>query len=354
MGAFFGKGRTFGRSVKGRISSALRFAEKGKMPNTTAASGPTFRRRVYEVLEVAHPGDRLSAVADFGLMALIATNVVAVVLESVAGLYQHYGTLFDRFELVSLVIFSIEYGLRLWSAAERPGEPDKGENARRFAYALSLRSVIDLIAIAPFLFAFTSLTDLRVLRVVRLLRIFKFTRYSGAMKNLLEVLWLDRRSYGAVLFIMATVLVFASSGIYLVEHRAQPDAFGSIPAAMWWAVATLTTVGYGDVTPVTAAGKVFAAVITIAGVGLVALPSGLLASGFLGAQQRSHETLRRQAARALADDRIDEAEERSYLALAERLGVDPEIAQKIIGAALLERNERFSSDDCPHCGKTLG
>ncbi len=308
---------------------------------------PSARRRVYQVLEVAHHGDRLSRGVDVALIALVAGNVAAVMAESVEPLHRAHRGLFDVFESVSVAVFSVEYFLRVWSAAERaPGEAPAWRE--RLRWVLSPMALADLAAILPFFLSAVVGLDLRFLRVLRLLRIFKLTRYSGSLTLLLEVFRSQRRAYVASLFVLMMVLVVAASGIYLVEREAQPAAFGSIPTSMWWALVTLTTVGYGDVTPITTWGKVFAGGVTLVGVGVVALPTAILASGFLTIAQRNHERLSSDAADAAADGYVSREESERYRELAERLGVPPEVAAEIMATAA---DAASAVGACPHCGK---
>lgn len=310
------------------------------------------RRRVHEVLEVARPGDTTSLVVDYVLIVLVATNVAAVVFASVQSLYGAYRGLFQGFEAFSVAIFTLEYGLRVWAASEPALAAGNSPWRGRTRYVLSPMAVADLLAIMPFYLSALFALDLRFLRVLRLARIFKLTRYSGAMNTVLQALASERRAIGAALFILLVVMIFAASGIYLVEHRAQPEAFGSIPAAMWWAVAALTTVGYGDVTPVTVIGKIFASLITIGGIGMVALPTGVLASAFSEVHQRNRRRLELEADNALADGVFSDDDARAYSSLAEKLGVAPEVAQEIVAAAWREGADT-GHDACPHCGKAL-
>ena len=238
------------------------------------------RKRTAELLENRHD-DFWSHFIDIGLVFLIIANVVCVVLESVDSLTLAYYPWFLGFEIFSVVIFTLEYILRVWSALELPEYDRLGPVRGRLRYMVSGYALIDFVAILPFyLGVFFTGMDWRFLRVVRLLRLFKLTRYSIAMQALLQSLQAESESLVAAFFLLFVLFVLASSGIYLIERDMQPDAFGSIPAAMWWAMATLTTVGYGDVVPVTVWGKIFGGVITVIGVGMVALPAGIIASGF--------------------------------------------------------------------------
>ena len=310
------------------------------------------RRRVYEVLEVASPGDRLSQIVDVALIALVAANIAAIILESIDSLFVSHGAFFATFETLSVMVFTVEYGLRIWSASEREAPAGASSWQKRRAHAASPMAVADLLAILPFYLTGLFQMDLRFLRVLRLLRIFKLTRYSRAMSLLLQVLYTERRAFGAALSLLVVAVIFASSGIYLAEHRVQPEAFASIPAAMWWALVTLTTVGYGDVTPITPIGKLFASTVMIIGVGMAALPTGLIAAGFAEANRQNRERLQQELDSALEDGVVTAEEEQSFHDLAEKLGVSEERAAKIREAAL-GGLQMSLPDSCPHCGKGL-
>ena len=238
------------------------------------------KSRIYGLLESSASGNWLGRWFDRFMIALIVTNVIAVILESVGSLAAAIPDFFWTFELFSVAVFTVEYLARVWVCTENP-EPGYGHpvlgRLRQMATPMAL---IDLIAILPFYLAFLISVDLRFMRVFRLLRLFKLTRYSSALETLGAVVYGQRRPLGAALMIMLIVLVFASSIVYLFEHEAQPKAFASIPHAMWWGLATLTTVGYGDVTPITPEGRIFGAFIMVLGVGMFALPAGILATGF--------------------------------------------------------------------------
>ena len=185
--------------------------------------------------------------------------------------------------------------------------------------------MVDLIAILPSLFAFIfPSVDLRFIRVLRIFRFLKFSRYSSSINNLLKVIWDQRKSFGAAFFILFIMLILASSGIYLVEKDAQPEKFGSIPQAMWWSIVTLTTVGYGDVYPVTTLGKIFGSVIIILGIGTVALPSGILASAFSEHTRRNQNKYKKELENALKDNKIDRSERNQLNKLAEKLNLSDE------------------------------
>ncbi|MDX1606018.1 MAG: ion transporter [Candidatus Competibacterales bacterium] len=249
------------------------------MPEPHPSLPGGWRTRIGELLarDSRDPWNRRLSLA---LMVLIGLNVVAVTLESVPALDARFHRQFVIFEVFSIAVFTLEYGLRVWSCIDRSDWHDHHPVRGRIRFMLTPFALIDLIAILPFYLGFVVGHDLRFLRVLRLVRLFKLTRYSIAMQALLEALQDEADSLAAALFLLCVLFVLASGGIYLIEHEVQPQEFGSIPAAMWWAMATLTTVGYGDVVPMTALGKFFGGCITVIGVGMVALPAGIIASGF--------------------------------------------------------------------------
>lgn len=307
------------------------------------------RVRIYELLEAGRPNDPLGRLVDGALIGLIALNVTAVVLESVSALSAAYGPQFRALEVFSVAVFTVEYGFRVWSCVEAKEGRYEDSFGGRLKYMLTPIALVDLMAILPFYLTVLFNIDLRFLRVLRLLRVFKLTRYSSAMTVLLEVLRREARSFGAALFILFVILIMASSGIYLLEQDLQPKAFGSIPAAMWWSVATLTTVGYGDVTPITAMGKVFGALITIVGIGMVALPAGILASGFSDQLRKRRETYLQQCDDALEDGIVTEDEAAQLRELRESLGLTSQEAEEIYRT--VARRIQSTPSICPHCGR---
>ena len=212
-----------------------------------AAGNEGFRRRVFDLLERVDRHARLPRVIAGALVALILINVVAAVFETVASLAAQYEWLFQTIEAVSLVIFFIEYVIRLWVSVEHPRARGRPAWRARLTYAVTPAAIIDLIAILPFFIeAFTD-AHLRIIVLVRLLRLFKLGRYSTGFQSLLEALRRERQALLASFLILVSVVLVSASFAYMAERATQPDAFGSIPNAIWWAMATVTTVGYGDV-----------------------------------------------------------------------------------------------------------
>ena len=225
------------------------------------------RRTVYRVLETCEPGDRLSRAVDVAIITLICLSVLAVIFESVEAVELQFASFFYWFEVFTVSIFSVEYLLRVWSSVDSVSRAgvSKSALATRIRFMFSFHAIIDLLAILPFYlltFGLTGGFDMRFLRAVRLLRVLKLTRYSNALNMLIQTLAENGKSLAASFFILMTVMLLAASGSYYFEREMQPVDFGSIPAAMWWAFSTLTTVGYGDVTPITVGGKIFGALIT--------------------------------------------------------------------------------------------
>ena len=325
-----------------------------------AGRGPgRLQHRAYEVFEASHRDDPLGLAIDVALIALIALNITAVILETVPSLHVAYGRWFHAFELFSVAVFTVEYAFRLW-ACVADDDPTRTNLQKRLAYARRPIALVDLFAILPFYLSFIFPIDLRFLRVLRLLRIFKLTRYSSAMTMLLDVLRQEASAFGAAFFIMLVLLILSASGVYLAEHAVQPENFGSIPHSMWWAVATLTTVGYGDVTPVTVAGKVFGACVMVIGIGMAALPAGILASGMADQMRRKREALATGYSLALEDGEIDEHEANALRVLQVELGLSDEAADEVLAQVRKTRDDargpappRADAPLCPHCGQPL-
>jgi voltage-gated potassium channel len=215
------------------------------------------------------------------LIALIVSNALIVSLDTVPVMAATYRKYFQFFEVISVAIFTLEYALRLWAAPEDPRYSEK-PIYDRLRYMLQPYMVIDLIAIAPaYIALFVPVADLRILRLFRLFRLFKIARYSPAVSTLIHVLSLERRALFGTLLLLLCVMCLSAEGMYIIEGTVQPKAFGDLPSCMYWAIITLTTVGYGDLTPITALGRVWAGITAIIGLGIFALPVGIIASAFM-------------------------------------------------------------------------
>jgi voltage-gated potassium channel len=244
------------------------------------------RKRVREIVVVARPGDTASRVFDVLIVTLILLNVAAMIAESVEHIRSAMATLLAGFEYFSVAVFSAEYLLRVWSCVEDPiyRRPIVG----RLRFAATPLAIVDLLAVLPFYLPFVplDLRMLRMLRIMRIIRLAKLGRYSDSLQTLGRVVATRKEQLISALFILVILLVIASCLMFYAEHETQPDTFSSIPAAMWWAVTTVTTVGYGDVLPATSLGKLLGAVIAVLGIGMFALPTGILGAGFVEEMQR--------------------------------------------------------------------
>lgn len=238
------------------------------------------RERVYHFIEPSYEPGRI---VDVAIILLILLNIVALILETVEPIYNLNRFAFDLFEDFSLAVFTIEYVVRLWAITANPrfSRPVAG----RIRFALTPLALIDLLAILPLLLPPPSV-DARFIRMVRVLRIFrvlKLVRYFRALRLLGQVIADRKEELVSIFLVLLILLAISSSLMYLVEHEDQPEVFTSIPATMWWSIVTLTTVGYGDTYPITALGQTIAAIIAILGIGMFALPAGILGAGFVEA-----------------------------------------------------------------------
>ncbi len=240
-----------------------------------------FKKRLFQIINKAHHEDKASHYFDIFIITLILCSVLSIILESFGELSQRYATWFSAFELFSVIVFTAEYLLRIWTAdllypsAKHP----------HLKYIFSLMAVFDLLAILPFYLPFFT-ADLRFLRMfrlfrlTRLFRLVKLGRYVDSLHIIFHVLKASATQLVAAISACLLIMLFASILMYTVESQAQPEAFPNVIASLWWAVCTFTTVGYGDVYPITTLGRLFAAVISIMGIGVVAIPTGIITAGF--------------------------------------------------------------------------
>ena len=246
------------------------------------------KERLHEILEVAPKGDRLSQIVDVFIIGLILLNALALIVSTVESLYQLAPAFFFYLEIVSAAIFLVEYLLRVWACNidSRYSHPVWG----RLRFAVTPLLLIDLAAIVPSLLPLFGV-DFRFLRAIRLMaRAARLGRYFSGISTLGRVISNKAQELFTVLLVLTLMLVLASSLMYFAEHDTQPEAFASIPEAMWWSIITLTTVGYGDVSPITPLGKALAGIIAIIGIGMFALPAGILSSGLMELIERRQGT----------------------------------------------------------------
>lgn len=251
----------------------------------------SLRLRAYRQLEpTAWPRQGLSPV-NWILAALIVISVLAAVIETEPTISSGHEMLFADFEVGIAAIFLIEYVARVWTVVENPRFA--GYRFPRLRYAVTPIAIIDLAAIVPVFFAFGGASSLvlRFFRVFRMIRLAKLGRTSRAWRAIREAIYERRHEFALVLGLVAVAMLISSSLLYWAEADAQPDKFGSIPRALWWSIVTLTTVGYGDVFPITPLGRVFAGFIAITGVMLIAIPTGIFAASFSEGLQRYRDRL---------------------------------------------------------------
>lgn len=237
--------------------------------------------RVFEIIQTAEKNDLASRIFDVGIIVLILLNVALVIADTFT-LPAAATTAFGIVETASVIIFTAEYLCRVWTADLL--FPDRSPARARVRYVLSFMAIIDLLAILPFYIPFLIPIDLRVLRmlrIVRLFRVFKLNRYTSALSTIAAVFKKKKSQLLSSIFVVLLLMIIAAVLMYNIENEAQPEVFANAFSALWWAIATLTTVGYGDIYPVTVLGKVLSAIIALLGIGLVAVPTGIISAGFM-------------------------------------------------------------------------
>ena len=247
------------------------------------------KKRTFEIIEKSQKGDILSTIFDYFIVILISLNVASVFLETFE-LSVYLNNFLRKFEIFSIIIFTIEYILRLWTSTLL--YPDKNSFVARVKYVFSFMAIIDLLSILPFYLPFFFNVDLRVLRalrLVRLLRIFKANRYTHAIQKVLFVIKNKSTDLISSIFVIFILMLISSVLMYSVESPVQPEVFKNGFSGLWWAVATFTTVGYGDIYPITSVGRFLSAIIALLGIGLVAVPTGIVTSGFMEASSKEED-----------------------------------------------------------------
>lgn len=251
----------------------------------------TLRRRLYLILEPTEKGGILERIFEVVLVVIILLTIFAIVMDSVDEYDIKYREFFRSFEIFSVIFFTIEYIFRLYSIVESPRY--KNVASARFKFACTPLAIIDLLAFLPFYFTFLPI-DLRLLRIFRLMglfRMFKVARYLHALTIFRRVVYDRREQLVLSLILILFMLIIISTIMFYVEREAQPAVFSSIPATMWWGIATLTTVGYGDMVPITMLGKILGGMFAVVGFGLLALPAGILSSGFFEFMHNAKKTI---------------------------------------------------------------
>ncbi|AFM05423.1 Kef-type K+ ransport system, predicted NAD-binding component [Bernardetia litoralis DSM 6794] len=294
------------------------------------------RMRVYTIIERGEKYDKKSLYFDYFIIVLVLLSVISTIWESYPEANQNYQKYFYGFEIISITVFTLEYLLRLWTAPLK--YPYLPAWKAYLKYFLSFIALVDLIAILPFYLPFLGVGDLRLLRMMRLLRllrVFKLNRYSRALNLVYDVLKERGEELVTTVFFALILLLVSSTLMYYVEHDINPQGFPNIIATLWWAVVTLTTVGYGDVVPITMLGKILNGITALIGIGVVALPTSILSAGFLEKVQER---------KRIEKEETEQIERQLLQELKERNG------------EIEEENKNSHSTHlcyCPHCGGKL-
>lgn len=305
----------------------------------TAGSASSVKRFVAAIFDRSQKPTKLSYAVNFFLFSLIILNVAAITLESIASVRNRWHAELIAFELVSVCIFSLEYILRIWSAPENGDLTGETSKEKRKAYVLSFTGLIDLLAILPYLLQLVGLSaDMRMLRVLRLARLLKISHYTSALEDLMSAIYSERKAFLAALYLLVLALFLSSSLIYVAENEVQPDVFSSIPETMWWSIVTLTTVGYGDVSPVTTVGKLIGAATAMMGVCSIALLTGIIGAGFSNQMSKKKATMMSKVSEVLEDGVITEKEAEELSSLQTKLNLSDSQMTAII-SGLQNRRE---------------
>lgn len=294
------------------------------------------------ILELKSSKDKKIALGfSWVLTLLVLSNVVSVILESVPSIHAQYMHELTSFDTISVLFFTLEYCLRIWTAAERRQHPLHTPARRRLGYMLSFHGLVDLMAILPFfLQSLLPGLDLRFLRILRVMRILKLSHYSSALEDLGASIYSERDAFISALYLLALSILFTACLIYYVEHGLQPDKFGTIPDAMWWSIITITTVGYGDVSPVSAAGKIIGAFTALSGVFTVALLTGIVASAFATRVRTQELEFTTEVEDLLKDGHMDAKEQRTIEHLRHEFSISEDHARAIV-KQIIEERSRF-------------
>ena len=301
----------------------------------------TLRQKVDALMNDTPTSGRLHHQLDLIFIIFIITSVAAVFLETIPAVHDPLKVEFYWFDTIAIAVFTIEYLLRLYAAPER--EPHHSALSGRFSFVKKPSSLIDLVAIVPYYLQFLFAVDLRFIRVLRVLRALKLTRYNTALSTFAMVLKREKRAFSAAMFITVLITILSGAIVYEFEHAAQPEKFDTMPRAMYWAVITLASVGYGDISPVTPIGQAFTMVLAILGIGIVALPAGILGSAFSDQLHQQREQMLKAVEDAFADGILTEDEERMLEEERIRLHLSEEQFEKLKQRAMARHSTEITA-----------
>jgi len=299
-------------------------------------AGRSFRAKVFALLEPTGHSGRLHVYFDNFIVFWVALSISCVIFETVEPLHILFAREFYVIDLLAFSIFTVEYAARLYAAPENPEY--QGLRVPRWSHIRSGQAIIDLLAILPFLLEsfFKQHLDLRFLRVFRLMRMLKLTRYTSAMDTLYKVIKREWQIIFASVFVMMLLVILTASLGYLFEHPVQPDKFENIPQSIYWAVITLASVGYGDISPITPMGRALTVVLALVGIGIFAIPAGLLASAFTDQLRIDRDAFKQRLMRVFEDGAMSAKEQELITAEAERLHLSHDEVQRLTEEARAE------------------
>jgi voltage-gated potassium channel len=307
------------------------------IPTTAVRSrSQHIQRRVFEILDGAVL-DGASKACEIFIATLVVANVLAIILESMHELHEAYAAYFHMFDLVSVVVFSIEYALRVWSYGQKYAQEAGSSWRGRKEYLFSAFGLVDFFSTVPFyLQLIFPGADLRVLRMFRLLRIFKLSRYNSAMDDMFEAIKSEKDSFSSALFLLLISCLLFSSLIYIIEGHDQPEVFPSIPAAMHWFILTIIS-GWGNVDPVTYLGVALVVVTQVLAIALAAILTGVVATAYTAQVQRREAVYELEVREALADGIVTEEERAQLKQMQAKFGMTDEQVEAIAEQVNAER-----------------
>ena len=305
--------------------------------------GRSMRAKVFAMLEPTGHSGRLHTYIDNFIVFWIALSITCVVFETVESVRALFASEFMVIDVIAFTIFTIEYIARVYSA---PENPKYRHRMARWAHIRSGPAIIDLLAILPFVLEslFSQHLDLRFLRVFRLVRMLKLTRYTSALETLYKVVQREWQVIFASVFVMMLLVVLTASLGFLLEHEAQPDKFENIPQSIYWAIITLASVGYGDISPITPMGRALTVVLALVGIGIFAIPAGLLASAFIDQLRIDRDAFKQRLMLAYEDGLLDHAEKELIVAEAERLHLSSDEVKRLTEEARAEFAAKEAED----------